>query len=168
MTVLLGKTLLFFACFWLGWDRARRRKVRLAWLREFRRVVADLGRELAFSLEPLDRLMERAAQGNGPSASFFKCCQECYEQNGGESWAESWRDAMEKASLPIQEADCHVMSQAGEILGRWDGETQQKALGDLLSRLDESIFDGAEEAKRLFRVDLALGITAGLFCVLLL
>ena len=85
MTEVLGKFLLLFACFWLGCDRAKRRKVRLAWLRDFRRTAADLGRELAFSLEPLDRLMERAAQGNGPSASFFKSCRERYERNGGES-----------------------------------------------------------------------------------
>ena len=168
MTALLGKSLLFFACFWLGWDRARRRKVRLTWLRDFRQSVADLGRELTFSLEPLDRLIGRAAQGQGPSAFFFKNCRECYEQNGGESWAESWRDAVEKVSLPLREIDLPLLSQAGEILGRWDGETQQRALADLLSRLDETIFDGSEEAKRLFRVDLALGITAGLFCVLLL
>ena len=168
MTALLGKTLLFFACSWIGWDRARRRKVRVAWLRSFRRSVADLGRELAFSLAPLDRLMERAARGNGPSASFFRSCRECYEQNGGESWAASWRDAVENASLPLRETDLPLLAQAGEILGRWDGETQQKALGDLLSRLDETIFDGAEESERLYRVDLALGITAGLFCILLL
>ena len=168
MTALLGKSLLFFSCLWLGWDRVRRRKVRLAWLRDFRRAAADLGRELAFSLEPLDRLMERAARGNGPSASFFKRCRECYERTGGESWAEGWRKALEEASLPLRETDLPLLAQTGEILGRWDGETQRKALGDLLSRLDETVFDGAEEAKRLSRADLALGLTAGLFCVLLL
>ena len=168
MTAILGKTLLFFACLWLGWDRARRRKTRVACLRDFRKTVADLGRELAFSLEPLDRLIDRAAQGTGPAAPFFAVCRDCFEASGCESWAESWRQALEWASLPVQETDLPLLAQAGEILGRWDGETQQKALGELLSRLDETIFDGAEEAKRLFRVDLALGATAGLFCVLLL
>ena len=168
MTALLGKSLLFFACCWLGWDRTRRRKVRLAWLRDFRKAMADLGRELAFSLEPLDSLMDRAAQGNGPAASFFKSCREWYERTGGESWAVSWQDAVENVSLSLRETDLALLAQTGEILGRWDGETQRKALGDLLSRLDETIFDGAEESKRLYRVDLTLGITAGLFCVLLL
>ena len=168
MTGLLGKALLFFACCWLGWDRAGRRKVRLAWLRDFRRTVADLGREMAFSLEPMDRLMERAAQGNGSSADFFGRCRDRFQKTGAESWAESWRDAVKNASLPLREKDLPLLARAGEILGRWDGETQQKALGDLLSRLDETIFDGAEESERLYRVDLALGITAGLFCILLL
>lgn len=168
MTALMGKTLLFFACLWIGWDRARRRKVRIAWLRDFRRALADLGRELTFSLEPLDRLMERAAQGNGPAAPYFDYSRDCFKTSGGESWAESWKEALEKDPLPLRETDQPLLSQVGEILGRWDGETQEKALADLLSRLDETIFDGAEEAKRLFRVDLTLGITAGLFCVLLL
>ena len=68
----------------------------------------------------------------------------------------------------MAESDLLLLVRAGEILGRWDGESQQKALSELLARLDETIFDGREEEKRLFRVDLALGAAAGLFCVLLL
>ncbi len=65
MTAVLGKTLLFFACLWIGWDRTRKRKVRITWVRDFRRALADLGRELAFSLEPLDRLMETGEKKQG-------------------------------------------------------------------------------------------------------
>ena len=168
MTAILGKTLLFLACLWLGLDRARRRKERTACLRAFRQAIADLGREMTFSLSSVDELLAQTKQGNGPASEFFAACRRRFRESGGESWADSWKQALEEVRLPVRETDAALLARGGEILGRWDGETQQKALGEFLSRLDETIFDGAEEAKRLFRVDLALGVTAGLFCVLLL
>ena len=168
MTVWLGKGLLFLACLWLGWDRTRRRKQRVACLRAFRQSVADLGRELTFSLAPVDSLLDRMGEGTGPVPAFFALCRERFRASGGESWAESWRLALTEAGLPVAESDLLLLVRAGEILGRWDGESQQKALSELLARLDETIFDSREEEKRLFRVDLALGAAAGLFCVLLL
>ena len=168
MTTLAGKTLLFLACFWIGLDRTRRRRERTAWLRAFRQAVADLGRELTFSFSPVDGLLAGAEEKSGPAAAFFQACRSFFRESGGESWADSWNSALETVSLPIREEDRVLLARAGEIIGRWDGETQQRALAELLSRLDEIIFDGTEEEKRLFRVDLALGVTAGLFCVLLL
>ena len=168
MTVLLGKALLFLACFWLGLDRARRRRTRTACLRSFRQAIADLAREMSFSLSPMDQLLAEAEQGSGPAAGFFSACRSCFRESGGESWSESWKRALETARLPLRESDKSLLARAGDIFGRWDGETQQRALSDFLSRLDETIFEGAEEERRLLRVDLVLGITAGLFFVLLL
>ena len=168
MTALAGKTLLFLACFWLGLERARRRRLRTACLRSFRQAIADLGREISFSLSPLDELLAKAEEGSGQTAGFFAACRKHFRETGSESWAESWKCVLEDFDLPVGKPDRAVLERAGDILGRWDGETQQRALSELLSRLDETIFDCAEEEKRLRRVDLALGITAGLFCVLLL
>lgn len=168
MTELAGKTLLFLACLWLGWDRCRRRSARTACLRAFRQAVADLVRELTFSLAPVEDLLERGAAGEGPVPAFFAACRAVYRETGGESWAESWAAALEIQPLPLLPSDLPLLARAGEIIGRWDGAAQEKALGDLLARLDETIFDSAEEAKRLFRADLALGAAAGAFCVLLL
>ena len=168
MTELIGKILLFAVCLWIGGDRCRRRKKRVACLRAFRQAIADLGRELTFSLSPLDSLMERVGEGNRYLVPFFDTCCETFRRNGGESWADSWHAAANTVELPLSPADRDLLSRAGDILGRWDGETQRTALAELLSRLDETIFDGAGEEKRLFRVDLALGFTAGVFCILLL
>lgn len=166
MTVVAGKTLLFLACLWLGLDRGRRRRARTDCLRAFRQALADLGRELAFSLQPLDKLMDRPDEG--PTGTFFRSCRACYDASGGESWAESWKAALERADLPVRATDRPLLARAGEILGRWDGETQQKALSEVLAQLDEAVFDSREEAKRLFRADLALGAAAGGILILML
>ena len=70
--------------------------------------------------------------------------------------------------LPLKEEDRRILSEAGQILGRYDGEDQRRALAGLLVRLEDQAQEARDEEKRLFRVYTALGVTAGLFCVILL
>ena len=72
MTALLGKTLLFAGCTAFGLLRGSRLRQRTACLGEFRRTLAGLARELAFSLRPVSDLMASAEAGTqGPTAAFF-------------------------------------------------------------------------------------------------
>lgn len=168
MTAILGKILLFCGCTYLGLDHALQRKRRTACLQAFRQALASIGRELTFSLRPVSDLLARAAQQDGPVGAFFAACGQHFITSGGESWSDSWTAALETVPLPLQDADRRLLTQAGDILGRYDGENQRQALETLLSQLSAAAGDAAEEEKRLFRVDLALGVTAGLFCVILL
>ena len=61
-----------------------------------------------------------------------------------------------------------ILRETGEVLGRYDGERQSQALEGLLARLEENLNQARADEDRLFRVYLALGITAGLFGCLLL
>ncbi|MFR1232294.1 MAG: hypothetical protein ACLSCQ_00955 [Evtepia gabavorous] len=54
------------------------------------------------------------------------------------------------------------------MLGRYDGESQRQALEGLLRGLEGQAAEAAETARRLCRVYLALGLAAGLFCLILL
>ena len=76
--------------------------------------------------------------------------------------------ALETVSLPIKEEDRQILRETGEILGRYDGESQRLALEGLLARLEENLHQARADQERLFRVYLALGMTAGLFGCLLL
>lgn len=169
MTALLGKALLLTGCTALGLLRGLRLRQRTACLQEFRRALASLARELAFSLRPLEDLMVRGAgESREPAAAFFQTCCRAFAAGGRESWAESWRTALAEVPLPLEEEDLRLLEEAGDVLGRYDGESQRQALEGLLRRLEEQVETAREEARRLFRVDLALGITAGLFCWILL
>ena len=76
MTALLGKTLLFAGCTAFGLLRGSRLRQRTACLGEFRRTLAGLARELAFSLRPVSDLMAGAEAGTqGPTAAFFRTCR---------------------------------------------------------------------------------------------
>ena len=169
MTALLGKALLFAGCTALGLLRGLRLRQRTACLQNFRRALSGLSRELSFSLRPMDELMDQAEAGSqGPTAAFFQACRRAFEGGGRESWAESWRSALETVPLPLEPEDLRLLEEAGDVLGRYDGENQRQALEGLLRRLEEQTQTARGEARRLFRVYLALGITAGLFCWILL
>lgn len=169
MTAALGKLLLFLGCTALGLGRGFGLKRRTACLWELRRALEAMGRELTFSLRPLGALMEQAQRESwGEAAALFAACREAFARTGGESWAESWRTALEQTALPLTEDDRRVLSETGQILGRYDGEDQRRALAGLLARLEEQAHEARSEEKRLFRVYAALGAAAGLFCVILL
>ena len=128
-----------------------------------------LARELAFSLRPVSDLMASAEAGTqGPTAAFFRTCRRRFAEGGQESWAESWTAALEQVALPLEEADLRLLQEAGDVLGRYDGESQRQALEGLLRGLEGQAAEAAETARRLCRVYLALGLAAGLFCLILL
>lgn len=169
MTAWLGKCFLFAGCLLLGLLRGNRLNQRRDCLDSFRRSLAGLSRELAFSLRPVDVLLEEAAAGEpGPAAAFYRACRWTFRQQGRESWAESWAAALAAVPLPLLPPDLLLLREVGQVLGRYDGACQQQALAGLLDRLTRQRDEAGETARRLFRVDVTLGVTAGLFCLILL
>ena len=167
MTALAGKGLLFGGCVALGILTGLGRLRRVACLEEFRRILSGLARELAFSLRPLPELAEDVV-GSGPAGEFLRQCRRCFFDSGGESWAESWEKVLREADLPILDEDRSLLAEFGQVRGRYDGESQQRALQALLERLGEQIETARQTARRMVRVDVTLGVTAGLFCLILL
>lgn len=167
MTALAGKGLLFGGCVALGVLTGLGRLRRVACLEAFRRLLSALARELAFSLRPLPELAEKVADA-GPAGAFLRACRRRFLEAGGESWAESWGETLRAADLPLAEEDLRLLAEFGQVLGRYDGESQQRALQGLLTRLGEQLEAARRTARRLVRVDVTLGVTAGLFCLILL
>ena len=166
---LLGQLLLLLGCASLGVLRGLELKKRTACLWAFRRALSLLTRELSFSLRPLTDLLDQAAgETTGPAGTFFTACRENFLAGGGESWADSWQQALAETPLPLTEPDKQVLAQVGDVLGRYDGESQRRALEGLGEALDGCLDQSRQEEKRLFRVYVALGVTGGLFCLILL
>lgn len=163
MIDLLGRSLLLAGCTALGLARGMALQDRTVCLDQFRRCLHRLLRELTFSLRPLPDLVADL-RARGPVGEFFAACREGTQ----ETWAERWHSALETVSLPIKEEDRQILRETGEILGRYDGESQRQALEGLLARLEENLHQARADQERLFRVYLALGVTAGLFGCLLL
>ena len=169
MTALIGKLLLFLGCSTLGISRGVQLNQRTICLQNFRRSLEGLTRELTFSLRPLSELLEAAArESKGSVRVFFTACLAAFVQGGQESWAESWRQALEETDLPLKEEDRQMLTEAGDILGRYDAQSQLQGLRGLLSRIEEQISAAREETHRLRRVYVTVGITAGLFCLIVL
>lgn len=167
MTEMLGKLLLLGAWSALGLSRGRRRRRRAACLRSLESELEALSRELRFSRRPVGDLLERAARKEDVGM-FFAACRKDFIDADCRSLSDSWRRTLRETPLPLEDSDRILLAGVGDILGRYDGATQRRAMEGLGRQLSDAAAEAEEEAKRLFRVDAALGITAGLFCVLLL
>ena len=163
MMDLLGRCLLLAGCTALGLARGMALKERTSCLNEFQRCFSRLIRELTFSLRPLPDLVADL-RARGPAGDFFAACRESVE----ETWTDRWQTVLDSVDLPLKEEDRQVLREMGEVLGRYDGESQSQALEGLLARLGENRNQAKADEDRLFRVYLALGVTAGLFGCLLL
>jgi stage III sporulation protein AB len=168
MTTLLGKLCFLLACTWLGGEKALALRRRRILLEDFCRALGEITREVGFSLRPLAELMEAQGRAHRPSSPFFAGCCRAFRAGGGESWAESWQTALEEIPLALTPEDKTRLREGGSILGRYDGPRQTAALEALLSRLTQAADEAKEREDRLTKVYLALGVTAGLFCCILL
>ncbi len=166
-SICLGKLLLLTGSTALGLLRGEELKKRAACLADFCRALGALSRELAFSLRPLPELVA-GVQGEGPAGVFFALCRRYFCDSGGESWTDSWQRALQDSPLPLKGEDIRILREAGEVLGRYDGDSQRQAMEGLVTRLEENLAEARAEARRLFRVYVTLGAAVGLFACILL
>jgi stage III sporulation protein AB len=159
--ILMGATV-------LGLQHAAGLRHRVSCLKEFLTALERLERELAFALLPVDVLLCQMQAGTrGAAHRFFSSCEERFCKRGEERLEEIWSEEMQKIPLPLCEEDRTLLQEIGSILGRYDGDSQQLAFQRIHSRLEESIQKAKEESERMGKVYCVLGITVGMFCVIL-
>jgi len=167
--VLVGKCLVLGGMTLLGLRHAGGLRSRVHCLGAFLGAVERAQRELAFSLPPVEELLHRMGEGlREPVGKWFLDCCAAFRQRREECLEEIWTRRLREADLPLREADLDLLNNLGGLLGRFDGESQEKALGQIHARLEEQLAGAREDAQRLGKVYATLGITLGLFCVILL
>ncbi len=169
MLQILGKLLLFGGMSFIGLQMTLGLYQRVACLRAFLLATERAERDLAFSLPPVEALLEEMGKGSGgPVAAFFQHCRTRFLNRREERLEEIWSTCLVEAKLPLKEGDRNLVMEIGGVLGRYDGDSQRLALSRIHGRLEEALEGAREEAARLGRVYGALGVTAGLFCVIVL
>lgn len=167
--VLLGKCLVLGGMTLLGLRHAGELRRRVQCLGAFLGAVERAQRELAFSLPPVEELLGRMGEGLwAPVGAWFSGCCAAFRERREECLEEIWTRRLREEELPLREEDMELLNGLGGLLGRFDGESQEKALGQLHVRLEEQLAGAREDAKRLGKVYGTLGVTLGLFCVILL
>lgn len=169
MTRLMGAVLLALGCGAVGWGAVGRLERRVRDLRELAAGLDVLQRELGWRLAPLPAALDTAAkEAHGCAARFFEQCAQGAGRLNGRSFQQVWREELETCPLQLTAEDKQLLEQLGSVLGRYDGESQRKAIEEGVSRLDRQIVQAGEDRRRLGRVYGALGMTAGLFLAVLL
>lgn len=169
MIKMLGAVLLAAGCGAMGLGAVGRLDGRVRDLREISAGLETLHRELGWRLSPLPKALEMAAgETRGPAAQFFEFCARKAGCLSGTPFQQHWQEGLEKCPLRLDGEDRALLEQLGPVLGRYDGDSQRQAVENALSGLGHRQAQAVEDRQRLGRVYGVLGLTAGLFLVILL
>lgn len=169
MIRMVGAVLLTGGAAALGFGAVRRLEQRVQELSQLWAGLSLIRRELGWRLTPLPELLRRAAgETKGAVSDFFRLCSVGAGRLNGRPFRQIWQQGLECVSLRLEETDLEALEQVGSVLGRYDSENQQKALDQALERLAEQRRQAAEQRSRLGKVYGMLGLTSGIFLVILL
>ncbi len=169
MIRLAGACLLMAGCGALGLGAVGRLDGRVRDLRELSAGLDILRRELGWRLAPLPNALETAAAGvHGRAARFFAFCAQGAGKPEAAPFQTLWREGLERCPLCLDREDRALAEQLGPVLGRYDGDSQRQAVETVLAALSRRRELAEEDRRRLGRVYGVLGVTAGLFLVILL
>lgn len=131
--------------------------------------LETMTRELNYRMAPLPELFRQAAeQSKGKPAIFFDLCGQGAEHLNGRTFQAVWSQALEAAQLRLEQEDMALLEQLGSVLGRYDEESQHRALDTAIVRLEAQRNTAADQSRRLGRVYSVLSLTAGGFLMILL
>lgn len=169
MTRLIGAVCLAGGSALLGFCAVEHMNSRVRDLRQLLAGLEVMLRELDYCLAPLPELLCRAAeQTAGRVKLFFELCAKGAEHLNGRTFQLVWNQAQEAAQLRLERDDLSLLEQLGSVLGRYDRDSQHRALTGAIARLEEQWGRASEQSKQLGKVYRVLGITAGTFLLILL
>lgn len=141
-------------------------------VRDLRGLLAGLEamhRALDSRLAPLDEMLSSAAESTqGRPRDLFRFCAEQLDGGAPRRFGVLWDVALEELPLRLECSDLEVLRTLGSVLGRYDGDSQTRALAQCASRLEVQLEEAAEQRQRLGKVYGTMGVSAGLFLVILL
>lgn len=153
----------------LAWRAVGRLGERVELLRGLQGAAAYLEEELAFRFTPLPELFRHLTDSrHGPVGGFFRAVLRGLDAPGAQALRECWTRAAGETLSLLREPERQTWEELGQVLGRYDAQTQAKALALAGQRLAQAYTDALGDRQRLGRVYLALGAAGGLVTVLVL
>ncbi|MEG0756526.1 MAG: stage III sporulation protein AB [Oscillospiraceae bacterium] len=169
MLQLVGAVLLMAGAGAVGFCYVAKLNARVQGLEHMRAALQFMERELAFSLTPMGTIFKALSQWEEPPVgAFFARCHRGLTHLNEENLDSVWRTAAAEELPMLQSEDVAVLSALGAVLGRYDGEGQQKSLALTLERLGHCIENAKSERDRLGKVYGVLTLSVGAFLVILL
>ena len=170
MLKLLGVILLMLGAAGLSFGAVGQLKAQVASLRSLTGALEQMKRELSFRLTPMPELMERVAhQARAPARYLFAHCRDHLWELGEKSFSQLWREALcGEPDLLLGEREREVLTDLGEVLGRYDAAGQREALERAADELGRCLRRAEEDRDRLGRVYTVLGLGSGAMLVILL
>lgn len=152
-----------------GFGATRELRQRVETLEGLREGLCYLDQELNFCLTALPELLKRLGrEKRGTAGDFFQAVYTQLQKAPEGGLRSSWRLAMTKCLSILRREERQVLMEVGQALGRYDAQTQCKALARAIRQLEGYRQSAREEAQRLGRVYATLSIAGGAALVLVL
>jgi stage III sporulation protein AB len=156
----IGVICILIGCGGLGLTAFLRLEARVKLLSSFSLLAGRLACEIGFCLTPLTELPQRLPALKG----FWDTV--AYDPYGEESFSKAWSRAAR--TLDLSAIDRALLSEMGEVLGRYDADNQARALETLRRQLDMSLEVAREKRKALGRLYALAGVLGGLVIAVVL
>ncbi|MCL1807001.1 MAG: stage III sporulation protein AB [Oscillospiraceae bacterium] len=150
----IGFVCIVVGCGGLGLTAFLRLEARVKLLSAFSMLANRLGGEIGFRLTPLPEMPDKF-----PALKPFWDKMD-YQPYGEETYSEAWSRSVADLDLPV--FDRALLTDMGEILGRYDADNQVKALESLRKQLDISLTEAKEKRGTYGRLYALAGVLGGL------
>lgn len=164
----LGAVLVAAGGAWMGLWAAEELRRRERALEDMASGLALLEQELGLGGLPLGPMFRALSeQVRGPAKALFAACGAELSQTDRPTFPVIWSRLVQELPGLDREAR-RTLSLLGETLGRCDGMSQQQAVAAVRRQLEEQRRRAGEDRRKRGRVYQILGLTGGVFLVILL
>lgn len=144
------------------------RRRQLAEWERFLDACRVMERELRCREPELGPLLERLAEENtGHVRACFAACRRGMETLGQRGFSVIWRESLTGVGLSIPKTELELLLNLGEILGRYDRETQCNALLRVAEESGERLQRAREALRGQDKLYMTLSIAGGILLVVL-
>ncbi|MBE7042769.1 MAG: hypothetical protein E7399_04655 [Ruminococcaceae bacterium] len=166
MFKLIGSCLILFAALKLGILQSHKLSMRVRCLEQLEHLLTRFLGEVQFGLRPLPQIFEKLGSQPG-GEGFFLAAQEMSLKDGRTAKS-CFCSAIETSYPLLHQEDKEPVLSLGEGLGTCDHDTQCRLIESAIKELSEKRRLAEEYAAKNGKLYQGLGITGGLFLILIL
>ena len=171
MLKLLGAVMIFGSCAALGLSARQTLRRRVAAADAMLLALSLIGSEISCRRAPLPEIIGELAENENPTIRlvFSGLRRRLREQNGlslSYLWRANLRD--NRTEIGLSKAECDILCEAANYLGRYDAAEQTAGLTQVSRRLSAARAAAAEELQNKGNLYRTCGIALGILVILVL
>lgn len=164
----VGALFIFLACTGGGIYRALLLRRRARTLAELNAALELLRGEICGRLSDLPAALMAAGREKGETGGFFEALREEAAQIGDKPFSEIWCGCAAEKLGSLQEDELRAVTALGGILGRYDAETQGRAIDACRDRLAAAYALASAGLSGAMRTAVGAGVSIGLMITITL
>lgn len=167
MLKLWGSLMILFGCGYWGWTKGEKLKEKEALTGEFIHTLYYVKREITQKHREVPVLLKRIIKRDKTLVGkYFQSLWLMLSSDGDSSFREKWTDIY-KEDFALPQDLLYILAPLEDCLGQFSARSQGETLDNIIKELQALQEKQEVETRNMLRVYRALGITIGLFLVIL-